>query len=134
MTDSRAKTVDFQNEGNIRLAGEREAMQRIKSLTVNSGTVTLDGDLMINSDEAVTIKGTKDVSATLTINNDIEVSANGAITNSTYGVFNLLRADGEENLPATVYCKSVNATVGTWNNLPLIIASGSFWSDEEWNN
>lgn len=133
LTDSRAKTVDFQNEGDIILAGERDSdIQKIKSLTVNSGTVTLDGDLMINSDEAVNIKGTKDASAKLTINNNIEVSANGAITNSAYGVFDLLRADDEEDLPATVYCKSVNATVGTWNNLPLIIADGSFWKADEW--
>ena len=133
LTDSRAKTVDFQNEGDIILAGERDSdIQKIKSLTVNSGTVTLDGDLMINSDEAVTIKGTKDASAKLTINNNIEVSANGAITNSAYGVFDLLRAAQTTDLPATVYCKSVNATVGTWNNLPLIIADGSFWNATEW--
>ena len=132
LTDKRAKTVDFQNEGDITLSTTvRDGIMKIKSLTVNSGTVTLDSDLMINSDEAVTIKGAQNASATLTIENDIEVSANGKITNSEYGVFNLKRAESTTNLPATVYCKSVNATVGTWNNLPLIIADGSFWDATE---
>ena len=132
LTDEAAKTVDFQNENDITLQSANNAIQKIKSLTVNSGEVTINGDMLINSEEAITIKGVKDHPAKLTFKNNIDVRANGAIENNAYGVFDLEPAETDKDIPAVVYCKSVNATVGTWNNLPLIVANGSFWNATEW--
>lgn len=123
-----AESVNFENEGNITIGKAKAAAYLINSLKVNEGEVTIASGMKVAGATVATqavapIAIGKD--GKLTINNNIEVQANGAIVNS--GTFNLLDAVTSKDLPANVYCKSADVTKGVWTNYPLVIADGSFW-------
>lgn len=135
LVSENAAKVNFENDGNVTITGIEtvkgvDYVRLINSLTVNGGTVTIAGSVNIAGASVagqavapVTIK-----KGTLTINNNLVVKANGAIVNNDGGTFNLLSAEGDKDaLPATVYCKSADVTVGTWTNYPSIRPDGSFW-------
>lgn len=134
-SESAAK-VDFENEGDVRINGvyvtakNEKVVRLINSLTVNEGEVTIMGSIDI-AGATIAGKTVKPVvineNSKLTIENNLEVKVNGAIENNAKGVFNLKNAEKDTNLPATVYCKSANVTVGAWTNYPSIYADGSFW-------
>jgi len=134
-SESAAK-VDFENEGDVRINGvyvtakNEKVVRLINSLTVNEGEVTIAGSINI-AGATIAGKAVKPVAinenSKLTIENNLEVKVNGAIENNAKGVFNLKNAEKDTNLPATVYCKSANVTVGAWTNYPSIYADGSFW-------
>ena len=129
-----AAKVNFENDGDVVITGVEKVqsvdyVRLINSLTVNGGTVTIAGSVNIagatvagQAVAPVTIK-----EGTLTINNNLVVKANGAIVNNEDGTFNLLSANGDKDLPATVYCKSADVNEGTWTNYPSIRPDGSFW-------
>lgn len=124
LNNSAAKTVNFENDGNITISATTESTYKIQSLTVVSGKVNISGDLMINGAEGTTPLTIKK-GAKVIFNNNIDVLINGTIVNN--GTFDLLNAT-YPNLPANVTCKAADVTVGDWTNYPTVDKNGGFWT------
>ena len=99
----------------------------INSLNAANGNLTINANINVAGATVATaaispITIAED--ATMTFENSIVVKANGAVVNE--GTFNLKNA-GPGMIPAKVYCKSIDQSVGTWTNYPIVQSNGNFW-------
>ena len=127
-----AAALNIINDGNVTInastANDAIDMVTINSLTAANSVLTINANINLAGAtvaETVIAPITIAEDATMTFNNNFVVKANGAVVNE--GIFNLLNAEAGK-IPAKVYCKSIDQSVGTWTNYPIVQANGGFWN------
>lgn len=135
---AKALTLNIVNEGNVTLENNSKSGNApYVAATINSLKVTgKDAVVTIPEKRGINFAGaavgtttvnpiTIEKDAKLVIENNLTVKANGAIANE--GTFDLIEAQANTDIPATVYCTSADVTKGVWTNYPIVTASTNFW-------